>query len=134
MEEELAADRVAEGVVLRPGMAVALPGGVGEDGQVAALPLAERDPAASEKLGPIAFKGSVRRLNGRWLVDSVVPAAIFSRDGEKPKVFANTDFQRGTLGAGGDGAKLSASWLLVPAGLLGLCVLFPIGLLLRRKR
>lgn len=91
-------------------------------------------PAASEKLGPIAFKGSVRKLNGRWLVDSVVPAAIFSRDGEKPKVFANTDFQRGTLGAGGDGAKLSASWLLVPAGLLGLCVLFPLGLLLRRKR
>ena len=91
-------------------------------------------PAPSEKLGPIAFKGSVRKLNGRWLVDSVVPAAIFSRDGEKPRVFANTDFQRGTLGSGGHGAKLGASWLLIPAGLLALCVLFPLGLLLRRRR
>ena len=91
-------------------------------------------PAPSEKLGPIAFKGAVRKLNGRWLVDSVVPAAIFSRDGEKPKVFANTDFQRGTLGSGGDGAKLDASWLLVPAGLLGLGVLVPFGLLAWRRR
>jgi hypothetical protein len=91
-------------------------------------------PAPSEKLGPIAFKGAVRKLNGRWLVDSVVPAAIFSRDGEKPKVFANTDFQRGTLGSGGDGAKLDASWLLVPAGVLTLCLLVPLGLVLRRRR
>jgi hypothetical protein len=85
-------------------------------------------PAAAEKMGPIAFKGSVRRIDGRWLVDSVVPAATFSRPGEKVRVFANVDFQRGTLGAGSAEAKLSMTWLLVPVGLLGLAVLVPLGI------
>ena len=85
-------------------------------------------PAPSERLGPIAFKGSVRRIHGRWLVDTVVPAAAFSRDGEKAKVVANVDFQRGDLGAGAERAKLSTAWFLVPVGLLGLCLLVPLGL------
>jgi hypothetical protein len=85
-------------------------------------------PAAAERMGPIAFKGAVRRIGGRWLVDSVVPAATFSRDGEKVRVFANVDFQRGDLGAGSGEAKLSASWLLVPAGLLGIAVFVPLGI------
>lgn len=85
-------------------------------------------PAPAEEMGPIAFKGAVRRIDGRWLVDSVVPAATFSRDGEKVRVFANVDFQRGDLGAGSGEAKLSASWLLVPAGLLGIAVFVPLGI------
>jgi hypothetical protein len=92
-------------------------------------------PAPSERLGPIAFKGSVRRIDGRWLVDTVVPAATFSRDGEKAKVVANVDFQRGDLGAGTEKAKLNTAWLLIPVGLLGLCVLVPLGIVgLRVKR
>ena len=58
----------------------------------------------------------------------MVPAATFSRDGEKVRVFANVDFQRGDLGAGSGEAKLSASWLLVPAGLLGIAVFVPLGI------
>lgn len=85
-------------------------------------------PAAAERMGPIAFKGAVRRIDGRWLVDSVVPAATFSREGEKVRVFANVDFQRGDLGAGSGEAKLSASWLLVPVGLLAVSLLVPLGI------
>ena len=85
-------------------------------------------PAPAEKMGPIAFKGAVRRIDGRWLVDSVVPAATFSREGEKVRVFANVDFQRGDLGAGSGEAKLSASWLLVPVGLLAVAVFVPLGI------
>ena len=83
-------------------------------------------PGRGETMGPIAFKAAVRRLDGRWLVDSVVPAATFSPVDQKPRVFANVDFQRGDLGSGAAEGRLDAAWLLLPAGLLAACVLVPL--------
>jgi len=76
-------------------------------------------------MGPIAFKAELRRVGERWLVDSMVPAATFSPVDQKPRVFANVDFQRGDLGSGSAAGRLDAAWLLLPAGLLAACVVVP---------
>ena len=86
-------------------------------------------PGRGESMGPIAFKAELRRIDGRWLVDSMVPAATFSPVDAKPRVFANVDLQRGDLGSGAAAGRLSATWLLVPAGLLAACLLVPLALL-----
>ncbi len=85
-------------------------------------------PGPDERGDRIAFKGEVKRIGGRWLVDSIIPAATFSREGEKARVFANVDFQRGALGSGSESGRLSESWLLLPVGLLALAVLLPLSL------
>ena len=90
-------------------------------------------PGKTETRGPIAFYATLKRRQGRWLVDSMQPAATFSRVGEKARVLANVDFQRGDLGSGSGEAKLSSSWLLLPAGLLALALVVPLGVAVRKR-
>ena len=90
-------------------------------------------PGPRERLGPIAFYAGLRKERGRWLVDSLQPAATFSRVGEKARVLAQVDFQRGELGSGAGEAKLGAAWLLLPAGLLALAVFAPIAIVIRKR-
>src|SRR3954447_10543192 len=92
-------------------------------------------PAPKETLGSIAFTAVLKETKGRWLVDSFVPAATFAAEKKTPKILASADF---TPFADGRGAnRLSAHWLLLPAAVLALIVLVPIGIgiaKLRRSR
>jgi hypothetical protein len=90
-------------------------------------------PGPREKLGPIAFYAGLKKVRGRWLVDSLQPSATFSRSGEKPRVFSQVDMQRGEVGAGATKGRLGAAWLLLPVALLGLSVLVPIVVLVRKR-
>jgi hypothetical protein len=90
-------------------------------------------PGKTEARGPIAFYATLKRAHGRWLVDSMQPAATFSPVGEKARVLAQVDFQRGELGSGAGEAKLASSWLLVPVGLLSLALVVPLAVAIRKR-
>ena len=91
-------------------------------------------PGKREQTGPITVAVDMRKIHGRWLVDGLAPTAVFSKAGEKARVFANTDLAP-SASAGGGSARLGSGWLLVPV--VGIAVLM-LGLLavvfLRRDR
>lgn len=84
-------------------------------------------------LSAVSFNIAMRRVGGRWLVDSAVPAATFAASGSDSKILAAPDF--GPNGgayskAGRLSAPLSAKWvLIVPGILIGLIILTPIGVI-----
>jgi hypothetical protein len=88
---------------------------------------------AAASTGPIVFTIRMRRSAGRWLVESLVPTAMFSS--KTHKVTAAVDFNPGL---GRDPPKaapltkstLGAGWIALPLGILGLVLAFPIGFLL----
>jgi hypothetical protein len=84
-------------------------------------------PAPSEELGAIAFTAVFARRGNRWLIDSFVPAASFAPRKKPPRILAQPDFTPSmtTLETRG---RLDAKWLLVPAGLLSLIVVVPVGI------
>jgi len=92
-------------------------------------------PTEKETLGALAITADFKKVHGRWLIDSFVPAASFAPEKKKPRILASPDFtpfaeDRGT-------GQLSTTWLLVPAGLFALIVLIPVALgiaHLRRSR
>jgi len=92
-------------------------------------------PSAQETLGALAFTVVLKETKRRWLIDSFVPAASFAPQKKTPKILASPDF---TPFADGRGAnRLSAQWLLLPAAVLALIVLVPVGIgvaKLRRSR
>jgi hypothetical protein len=83
-------------------------------------------PAPRETLGPQAFTVVLKENNGRWLVDSFVPSASFAPQTKSPKVIASPDFTPFAEGRGNN--RLSTTWLLLPAAVLALIVLVPIGI------
>src|ERR671936_506265 len=94
-------------------------------------------PRKKAKVGPIAFAIDLKRIGGRWLVDDVSIEAIFPAVGSAKKVWSGKDTAPApTQGreVGGDRSRISLAWIALPAGLVGLFVLFPIGLFLHRWR
>jgi hypothetical protein len=90
-------------------------------------------PGKGEQLGPITVAVDMRKVGGRWLVDGVAPTAVFSKPGEKARVFANTDLARGNPAAGD--ARLDSKWLFAPIlAIVGLMVLTLTVAYLRRDR
>ncbi len=81
-------------------------------------------PASKESLGPIAFTAVFKQVRRRWLIDSFVPSASFAPQ-KSPKVVAAPDFE--PLASDRGKAHLPAHWLLVPAGVLALILLAPVG-------
>ncbi len=84
-------------------------------------------------VGAVSFTIAVRKLHGRWLVDSAVPAATFAGAGQRSKILAQPDFAPGG-GAAYSSVKsslhgrISSKWLaIIPAILVGLIVLVPVG-------
>jgi hypothetical protein len=83
-------------------------------------------------LGAVSFNLTMRKVGGRWLVDSAVPAATFASEGSDSKILAQPDFAP----AGGPAyskvafsktGRVSAKWILIIPGILfGLIVLTPI--------
>jgi len=84
-------------------------------------------PARDEKLGPISFTFDLRHIGGRWLVDSVFPAAVFTKPGHGARITAQADFGAADATGAGSESRLDATWLIVPGILLALVVLVPIG-------
>ena len=90
-------------------------------------------PGKGEKLGPVTVAVDLRRQAGRWRVDALAPTAIFSKAGEKPRVFANTDLQRGHT-AIDPSRKLDPKWLFAPvAAILLALVAIPAVVFSRRR-
>jgi hypothetical protein len=91
-------------------------------------------PSAEEALGAIAFTAVLKRKHNRWLIDTFVPAASFAKEKKAPRILAPPDFQPNMVTGQNDKSRLSASWLLLPAAVLALIVLVPIGVLLLNVR
>ena len=89
-------------------------------------------PAPKETLGSQAFTVVLKETKGRWLIDSFVPSASFAPQKKTPKILAQPDFTPFADGRGSN--RLSAQWLLLPAAVLALIVLVPIGIGLAKLR
>ena len=77
------------------------------------------------KTDSIQFTGTMKKLHGRWLVDSFNPAATFSAGGT---VVGPHDFAASSGGGGGKGvARLGSVWIAVPAALIGGGILLVLG-------
>jgi hypothetical protein len=83
-------------------------------------------------LGGVSFNIAMRKVGGRWLVDSAVPAATFAAEGSDSKILAQPDFAP----AGGPAysttpfsktGRVAAKWvLIIPGILIGLILLTPV--------
>ncbi len=81
-------------------------------------------------LGAVSVNFTMRKVGGRWLVDSAVPAATFAPAGADSKVLAQPDFAPQAGQAFSKTGRISAKWvLIIPGILLGLIVLTPIAVL-----
>jgi hypothetical protein len=78
------------------------------------------EPQRGHKLDPISFSASVKRIHGRWLVDSFYPAATFMTS--QHRVIGPRDFAAPSMVSAAGNSRLGAVWILVPAsvGFLGL--------------
>jgi hypothetical protein len=91
-------------------------------------------PSAKEELGAISFTAVLKRKQDRWLIDTFVPAATFASEKKAPRILAQPDFQPNMIVGANHNSRLSATWLLVPAAVLALIVLVPLGILLLNVR
>jgi hypothetical protein len=90
-------------------------------------------------LSGVSFNIAMRKIAGRWLVDSAVPAATFAAEGSDSKILAQPDFAP----AGGPAystvpfsktGRVSAKWvLIIPGILIGLILLTPIVVILGHR-
>jgi hypothetical protein len=81
------------------------------------------EPQRGHKLDPISFSASVKRIHGRWLVDSFYPAATFMTS--EHRVIGPRDFAAPSMVSAAGNSRLGAVWILVPAsvGFLGVVAL-----------
>ena len=93
-------------------------------------------PRPGAKVGAVYCDITMRKVRGRWLVDSFVPAASFAAPGEVSSMTAAADFGPGSGGpAFSKSGRIGESWVLVVPGVLaGLIVLVPLAVLLAHRR
>jgi hypothetical protein len=84
-------------------------------------------PRPGAQVDPISFSVEVRKLRGRWLVDSFYPAASF--DTRNHRVVGPRDFVPGAVSNTSGNARLGPVWLAVPGALLAGIVFVPLTLL-----
>jgi hypothetical protein len=78
-------------------------------------------PSAKSKSDSTQFNGTMKKLSGRWLVDSFNPSATFGGGA----VVGPHDFTASAGGGGGKGvARLGSVWIALPAALIGLGIVF----------
>jgi len=74
-------------------------------------------PSRLSKTDSIQFQGEVKKIHGRWLINSFNPAATFAAGGT---VVGPHDFTASAGGGGGKGvARLGSTWIALPAALIG---------------
>jgi hypothetical protein len=93
-------------------------------------------PQRAHKLDPISFSASVKRIHGRWLVDSFYPAAMFL---SSHRVVGPRDFAAPALANDAGNSRLGAVWILVPASfgslaLIALLVFFAVNFVRGRSK
>jgi hypothetical protein len=93
-------------------------------------------PRKGANAGPISFDVTMRKVGGRWLVDSFVPAAVFAAPGEDSAIQAAPDFAPGPAAPPfSKSGRIGEDWaLIVPAVLAGLIVFVPLLVLIMHRR
>jgi hypothetical protein len=92
-------------------------------------------PRLEEEKRPIAFTIDMRRIHGRWLVDAVLPIAVFAPlppQGNRGPVISTNDLVPGTPRGGALHSRVSWLWAVVPFSLVGLGLLSVLFLLVGR--
>jgi hypothetical protein len=74
----------------------------------------------------IAFDGTVKKVRGRWLIDSLLPSATFAGGGGA-KVVGPNDFTAPRYASDAGESRLSPVWFALPGAVLALILLVPIG-------
>ncbi len=84
------------------------------------------------KVGQVIFNAELREHHGNWLIDSFSPVATFTPIGVgRQHETGPADYAGGSrTELRSQEAELSPLWIAVPAGVLGLVVLVPLGFLL----
>jgi hypothetical protein len=78
-------------------------------------------PDLKKETHPLALTIDMRQVNGKWLVDSVFPVAVFAalpKQGNRGPVISTYDLVPGQAGALGK-SRESYAWFLVPFGFVG---------------
>jgi hypothetical protein len=94
-------------------------------------------PRKGTKVGPIIFDLRLTKHNGRWLVDSLIPAATIGPNAGPDKVRSVRDF---SPQASGDSAatgpsRVGADYIVIPFALFGVVLAALVGwFLLARRR
>lgn len=89
-------------------------------------------PPRKSKHGQILFNLSLKRVGGRWLVDSFQPGATFAPEGGVPRVRA-ADFMpagQGEDSVSSEPHRLSPAYVFIPFAGIGLLLLAVIGWIL----
>lgn len=82
-------------------------------------------PSRLSKTDSIQFQGEVKKIGGRWLINSFNPAATFGGGGT---VVGPHDFTASSGGGGGKGvARLGSMWIALPAALIGAGLVLVLG-------
>ena len=86
-------------------------------------------PRHGAKVGPISYDVAMRKVRGRWLVNSFVPAALFAAAGSRSGITAAADFAPQPKAAPSAArGRISSSWLFaILGGLAGVILLVPVG-------
>jgi hypothetical protein len=98
-------------------------------------------PRVGSKLGAVTFAVEMKRVHGRWLIDSFTPTAVFAPVGAAPRITTAQDFRPPRIhsrpttallrqASGSSESAFNRLWLIAPAALLGLALLVPLTLLL----
>jgi hypothetical protein len=81
----------------------------------------------------ISYEGTVKKVGGRWLIDSLYPAATFAGGGGA-KVVGPNDFVAQRYAGDAGESRLGSIWFVLPGAILGLIVLVPIGFVIVQWR
>jgi hypothetical protein len=85
------------------------------------------------KVGDIAFGVEMKKVDGKWLVDSFIPKAMFSPLGKDPKIFAEPDLAPAAVAGESGEARLGTGWIVGIVVAFAAAFLLPAALLLRRS-
>jgi hypothetical protein len=92
-------------------------------------------PDLSKELRPIAFTIDMQKIRGRWLVDAVLPIAVFAPlppQGNRGPVISTYDLVPSGVRGGASGrSRLSHAWFAVPFALVAGGILLVTALVLR---
>jgi hypothetical protein len=92
-------------------------------------------PDLRKELRPIAFTIDMQKVKGRWLVDAVLPIAVFAPlppQGNRGPVISTYDLvPTGVRGGASTRSRLSHAWFVVPFALVGGGLLLVAGLAVR---
>ena len=92
-------------------------------------------PDLKRELRPVAFTIDVTKVRGRWLVDAVLPIAVYAplppQGNRGPMISTNDLLPSGVRGGAGAESRLSYAWFAAPFALVGGGILLVTALVLR---